>query len=149
MPGSETLLTKKQLDAVIAEIQHNRGCIATEINMPRDALRYQQSFNAMMAKELGSVKGGQDMRLAISWNELGNAWMLNRHWKRAEECFEESIRIMRLLDSYEKIWISLPLVNLGLAFWLQGYYDIATEKLLEGFHDRQERFGNDDRESFM
>ncbi|KAL6715525.1 hypothetical protein ACLMJK_006486 [Lecanora helva] len=146
---AETVLTKKQLDAVTAEIQHNRGCIATEINIPHDALIYQQIFNSMMAEELGCVEGGQDMRLAISWNELGNAWMLNRHWKRAEECFEKSIRFMRLLDSYEKIWISLPLVNLGLAFWLQGCYDTATEKLLEGFHDRQEHFGNDDHESFI
>lgn len=41
------------------------------------------------------------------------------------------------------------LANLGLSYWLQQKNDLATRVLLEGLHDREVEFGQDDRESFI
>jgi tetratricopeptide (TPR) repeat protein len=146
---SPNVVTHKQLDSILAEIQHNRGCIATEINDPHDALNYHKSFNAMMVREMGTSTSGNDMRLAISWNELGNAYMLNDDWWKGEECFQKSIDLMRQLDQFEKVSISLPVVNLGLAYWLQGRHEEANDVLVEGLKDREDAFGAEDRVSFM
>jgi tetratricopeptide (TPR) repeat protein len=145
-PGA---VTQKQLDSILAEIQHNRGCIATEINEPYDALTYHKGFNTMMDQEMRTTTLRNDMRLAISWNELGNAYMLNDDWLKGEECFQKSVDLMRQLDNFEIIWISLPVVNLGLAYWLQGRHEEANDILLEGLKDRVDAFGPDDRISFM
>jgi tetratricopeptide (TPR) repeat protein len=155
LKGSTTDLSQShhlQLDRILAEIDHNRGCIATEVNEPSDALKYHLRFNDLMQKELGDVRGGQDMRLAISWNELGNAYMLNRRWEDGRHCFEQSITLMKQLDNYEEILISLPLVNIGLAYWLLGRHNDALKVLLEGLQHREVVYGQDDRDhrvSFM
>jgi tetratricopeptide (TPR) repeat protein len=146
---SKNSVTFKQLDSILAEIQHNRGCIATEINEPYDALNYHRRFNAMMVQEMGDMSHGNDMRLAISWNELGNAYMLNDDWPSGEECFQKSINLMRQLDNFEEVSISLPVVNLGLAYWLQGRHKEAHDILLDGLKKREQAFGPDDRVSFM
>lgn len=41
------------------------------------------------------------------------------------------------------------MANLGLAYWLQGKNGLASSTLLEGLRDREEEFGQDDRESFI
>lgn len=139
----------QELDRILAEIEHNRGCIATEINEPSQALIYHTRFNNLMVQELGHTRGGKDMRLAISWNELGNAHMLNREWETGQECFERSIALMRQLDDFEEILVSLPMVNLGLAHWLQGRVSEALEVLQKGLLEREAKHGSDDRVSFM
>jgi tetratricopeptide (TPR) repeat protein len=146
---SPNAVTHKQLDSILAEIQHNRGCIATEINEPYDAFTYHKAFNAMMVQEMGTATPCNDMRLSISWNQLGNAYMLNDDWSKGEECFQKSVDLMRQLDKFEKVSISLPVVNLGLAYWLQGRHDEANDILIEGLKDRVDAFGPDDRVSFM
>jgi tetratricopeptide (TPR) repeat protein len=146
---SPNAVTHKQLDSILAEIQHNRGCIATEINEPHDAFTYHKAFNAMMVQEMGTAPSGHDMRLAISWNQLGNAYMLNDDWSKGEECFQKSVDLMRQLDKFEKVSISLPVVNIGLAYWLQGRHEEANDILIEGLKDRVDAFGSDDRVSFM
>lgn len=153
-----------QIDRTIAEIHHNHGCINAEMNRPQDALRHQLIFNNMMQKELAG-KQGSDMRLAMSYNELGVAHMINESkcnndhnnnselkplgWVEGEDCFKMSIQEMKLLDNYKKYKISLPLVNLASCHYLNGDYVKAEELLLEGLADRVEEFGIDDRESFM
>jgi hypothetical protein len=79
-PGLSQILDIAQIDRTIAEIHHNHGCIAAEMNAPHQALNHQLVFNSMMLKELGE-KPGSDMRLAMSFNELGVAHMINdRKW---------------------------------------------------------------------
>ena len=144
--ASTTLL---QVSYTLNEINHNRGCIALEVNDPNSALRYHLLFNKAMTKELETKQTHEDMRLAISWNELGNAYMLNQEWSKGEKNFLKSITEMRRLKGFKPTQISLPLANLGLAYWLQEKYDLATEALLAGLKDREAEFGLDDRISFM
>lgn len=134
----------------IAEILHNRGCTASEINAPEVAFRYFQEFNSMLVRDYDNIPSlfENDMRLAISWNELGNAYMLKREWVRGEECFQRSIETMRRLKKFRDIDLSLPLVNMGLSYWLQGRNDEALEVLEMGLRTRQEAYGDEDRNSF-
>lgn len=65
-----------QLDRKIAEIHYNYGCINAEMNRPQDALMHQLISHNMISDELGG-KPGSDMRLGLSYNELGVAYMIN------------------------------------------------------------------------
>jgi hypothetical protein len=46
------------------------------MNRPKDALKHQLVFNSMMLKEF-EEDPGTDMRLGISFNQLGVAYMMN------------------------------------------------------------------------
>lgn len=70
------ILDVAQLDRTIGEIHHNHGCMSAEMNQPKVALGHQLVFNQMMSKELKD-QPGNDMRLAMSFNELGVAYMIN------------------------------------------------------------------------
>jgi hypothetical protein len=100
-------VTLSKLNHSLLEIAHNRGCIALEINEPIDALKYLTMFNKNMIRER-SEDCAEDMRLAISWNGLGTAHMLNRNWKKGEECFLKSIEEMRKHAKFRATTISLP-----------------------------------------
>ena len=106
---SKSSVSLAQLNYSLLEIAHNRGCIALEINEPNDALKYHTLFNETMVKE-STLSKSQDMRLAISWNELGNAYMLNGDWKKGEECFLKSIDEMRKYPHFRPTTISLPVM---------------------------------------
>lgn len=117
----DNTVTLSMLNYSLTEIAHNRGCIALEINEPTDALQYHTMFNEEMVKE--SLKSDtEDMRLAISWNELGNAYMLNRDWKRGENCFLESIAEMRKYRKFTETMISLPVSQLRCCIVMNANY---------------------------
>lgn len=75
-PDRSKILNVAQIDRTIGEIHHNHGCISAEINQPHKALQHQLIFNQMMLEELGDEPGA-DMRLGMSFNELGVAYMIN------------------------------------------------------------------------
>lgn len=75
-PDRSKVLDLAQIDRTIGEIHHNHGCISAEINQPMKALEHQLIFNQMMLQELGD-EPGDDMRLGMSFNELGVAYMIN------------------------------------------------------------------------
>ncbi|RMZ90251.1 hypothetical protein DV736_g2528, partial [Chaetothyriales sp. CBS 134916] len=147
--ASSESLTLVEVSNTLTEITHNRGCMALEMNDPANALKYHLQFNKMMIRELGSKDPHHDMRLAISWNELGNSYMLNQDWSAGEECFRKSIAEMRRLENFKPTNVSLPIANLGLSYWLQGKHDIALKTLLDGLKEREREFGVDDQESFI
>lgn len=102
-----------------------------------------------MVQAIGDGAQGKDKRLAISWNELGNAHMLNGMWEKGEECFKRSISIMQHVENFKWTDVSFPFVNLGLAYWLTDRLEKATETLMEGLRYREAAHGVDDKESFM
>ena len=139
----------KQLDSLLAEIHHNFGCVGTETNDPEGTLAHFKTFNELMLQEIGDGAQGNDKRLAISWNELGNAYMLNGLWGQGEESFKRSIATMHRVDDFKWTDVSFPFVNLGLAYWLTNRLGKAIEILLEGLGHREAVHGVDDKESFM
>ncbi|KAF1845081.1 uncharacterized protein K460DRAFT_394818 [Cucurbitaria berberidis CBS 394.84] len=140
---------ERDIESLLAEIHHNRGVMANEINRPHESLNYLLKFNAMMMKELGDRRPGTDMRLALSFNELGCAYMLQNDYEHAEKCFEKSISSMEKLDNYERWQVSLPGVNLGVVYWLTERYTDALDILSRGLRDRERKFGFNDQESFI
>lgn len=155
-PFQDTLQSDDQpseqaIDDALAEIHHNRGVIAVEINKPREALEHLQKFNGMMLKELGDRPPGTDMRLALSFNELGCAYMLRDDYSQAEDCWNKCVSSIEQLENYqnEKWQGSLPSVNLGAVYWLTGRYSEALDVLLQGLRERERKYGYNDRESFM
>ncbi|KAL8731034.1 MAG: hypothetical protein Q9166_003685 [cf. Caloplaca sp. 2 TL-2023] len=137
------------LKALLAEIHHNLGCIGTETNDPIGTLKNFQTFNELMNNEFGDGTQGKDKRLAISWNELGNAYMLNGLWAKGEESFKKSMQTMQRVDGFQNIDNSFALVNLGLAYWLTDRLQEAVDVLMEGLKHREALYGPDDRESFI
>lgn len=142
-------LSKAQIDPILAEIHHNRGCICTETNQPAAALKHHGIFNAMMVAELGDGPYGADMRLAISWNQYGNAKMINKLWRDGEDCFLKSISTMEGVEGFTKDLNSFAKVNLGLAYWLTDRPEDAENILVQGLEDRRDVLGPNDRHSFI
>ena len=70
-------VTHLDLNKLTAEIHMNRGATAAEMNQPEQALKSRNLFNQIVKAELGDEHPGTDMRLAISFNELGVGHMLN------------------------------------------------------------------------
>lgn len=144
---NESYLTS--LESLLAEIHHNLGCIGTETNDPAGALRHFEAFKDLVLQEKTDDSSKTNLRKAIAWNELGNAWMLNKEWKKGEECFLRAIDTTKEVQGYDPTDMSFPMVNLGLAYWNLGKLDEAAAILLEGLRARESKFGKDDRVSFM
>ncbi|KAF2736406.1 hypothetical protein EJ04DRAFT_575373 [Polyplosphaeria fusca] len=143
------LPSERAIDDTLAETIHNRGVIAVEVHKPKESLEYHLRFNSMMISELDGCEGGTDMRLALSFNELGCAYMLHEDYAHAEDCFNSSVDRMKRLECYEPWLISLPGVNLGALYLLTDRYEEAEQELLQGLRERERKFGYNDRESFI
>ncbi|KAL9042200.1 MAG: hypothetical protein Q9214_003856, partial [Letrouitia sp. 1 TL-2023] len=139
----------EQVDSLLAEIHHNIGCVSTEINDPKGALTHFEVFNNLMIQILNTESPGKDKRLAISWNELGNGYMLSEMWEKGLECFKTSISTMKRVNGFKYTDISFPIVNLGLAYWFTNQLEEASKTLLEGLRHREDTYGVDDKESFI
>ena len=139
----------KEVEATLAEIHHNLGCVGTETNDPEGTLKNFEAFKNIVLEEAQVSSAPATLRVSIAWNELGNAWMLNKDWKKGEECFLESIRTAKEVPDHDRTDMSFPMVNLGLARWFAGRVDEAAEVIQEGLTDRRNRFGENDKDSFM
>jgi tetratricopeptide (TPR) repeat protein len=142
-------VTHAELDYTLAELYHNRGCIASAANDAVEAMKNLKSFYDMMQKELGDTTQRTDMRLGRACNELGVAYMLKEDLVTADTYFLRSIDLLKELDNFEPVSLSLPLVNLGYAYWLQGRLTEAAAVLKKGVSDREAKYGENDRISFM
>ena len=139
----------KTIRKMVAEIHHDLGCIATETNQPRAALDHFTAFNKAMIEFADGQPQTKDMSLAVSWNELGNAYMMNEEWNSAADCFLRSMEILHQLESFKKVDLSFPQITLGFSYWLQGRLDEADQILSDILAAREEAYGINDRESFM
>lgn len=54
----------------------------------------------MMMREIGDGPQGQDVRLAMSWNELGIAYMMNAMWEKGEACCKRSMSTIKRVDNW-------------------------------------------------
>ena len=140
---------EEQLDSLLAEIHHNLGCESTESNDPEGALTHFKVFNHLAIQHSNAKPRTQNKRLAISWNELGNAYMLNHRYEEGKLAFSTSISIMKDTENFLWTDVSLPFVNMGLAYWLTGQLEDAVNILLEGLGHREAVYGVDDNQSFM
>ena len=142
-------VTHAELGYTLAELYHNRGVIACGASDVSEGLKNLKIFHDMMQKAFEEDTPRTDMRLGLGCNELGFAYMLKEDWAQGEVYFLRSIELLQQLHNFEPILISLPLVNLGYAYWLQGRLDEAAAVLEKGVGDRETKYGIHDRISFM
>ena len=140
---------RRNLDTLLGEIHHNLGCVGTETNEPESTLRHFQQFKDIVLNQ--DSKNAHESRLApsIAWNELGNAWMLNKNWLKGEECFHKSIETAIAAGTKDPTEMSFPKVNLGLAYWLTDRHAEAAATVAEALREREAKYGKDDKDSFM
>lgn len=74
--------------------------------------------------------------------------MMASEYVKAEEAFATAASLYEKLQGYNNNMRSIPLVSLGLAYWLQGRLDEASRVLELGLREREEMFGVMDTHSF-
>jgi hypothetical protein len=95
-----------------------------------------------------SVLGQRDIRLAMSYNQMGVAHMMMKDYQSAVEVLEKSFEIYSLIDGDDPVMATLPAANMGLALWSLEKCDDADKYLTDMLRKREERFGINDTESF-
>lgn len=139
-----------QLDDLRRQIIYHRGVRGLHVNQPAIALFNMKSFSKMVRDKYGDTKpGGTDQTLGVSWNELGNAMLQNGDGSEAERCFLESKKYLGALDGATRISITMPLINLGFAYWIQGRLGEADAVFYQALQDREREYGIDDKTSFV
>lgn len=141
-----------QIDSLLIDVHRNIGCVATETNKPDIAIYHLELSNNMAARKSEATPGDKvsEITYAISFNELGVAHMMSDDWQKAERCFLQAIRMIESVEASAKESKSLPVVNLGLAYWLMGArIEEADKILMTGLADREAKYGLNDRKSFM
>ncbi|KAK1775513.1 tetratricopeptide repeat domain-containing protein [Copromyces sp. CBS 386.78] len=130
-----------------SDIRYTLGAIANETNDAESCLEHTKRFFDIRL-EIAKQSTEADERLARSYNQIGVAWMMVKEYQKAEDAFLTSAKEYEKLPNYTKDMRSLALVNLGLAYWIQGKFDEATKVLELGLADREELYGVMDTHSF-
>jgi tetratricopeptide (TPR) repeat protein len=104
-----------------------------------------RTFIEMLNAKLGDAPRGKYQSLGVAWNELGCAWLQSDKPGEAEPCFQKSIEALGALEGATRISISMPLVNIAFAYWLQGRLEEAASTFKEALEDREREFAVNDR----
>ena len=95
-----------------------------------------------------STNGRRDIRLAMSYNQMGVAYMMMRDYESAVGVLEQALDVYKNLEKSTPIMATLPAANMGLACWFLKRYDDAYKVLIDILREREKVFGVNDNESF-
>ncbi|KAH8704099.1 hypothetical protein BGW36DRAFT_444704 [Talaromyces proteolyticus] len=140
---------RDQLAVLYRTIIYERGVRALHTNDPEQSLLNMKKFSQIVRNSYQDKPGGTNQTLGVSWNELGNAYLQNNDAMKAEGCFFESKCSLEALDGATQISISMPLINLGFAAWVQGRLGEADEIFSQALADREKAYGANDKISFV
>jgi tetratricopeptide (TPR) repeat protein len=140
---------KEQVERLLRMFHHHRGELSLHTNQPRISLSSYRTFIKMLNAKLGDAPCGKDQSLGVAWDELGCAWLQSDKPGEAEPCFQKSIEALGALEGATRISISLPLINIAFAYWLQGRLEEAASTFQEALEDREREFGVNDWTSFV
>jgi tetratricopeptide (TPR) repeat protein len=141
---------KEQLGTLRRLSYLHRGVHALHTNQPEVSLAKLKVFIDMLRERLDEAPSrGTDQSLGVAWNELGNAILQNNDGKWAEECFLKSIDALSALDGATAITISMPLINIGFTYWVQGRLTDAAATFQRALEDREKEYGVNDKTSFV
>ncbi|KAJ3541339.1 hypothetical protein NM208_g4656 [Fusarium decemcellulare] len=142
-----TLPDKDDDSDLESDIRYTLGAVANETNDAATCMEHTKKFLDIRL-EIAQQTGRIDERLARGHNQMGISWMMTGDYRKGEESFFTSARLYEQLPDYTKDMRSLALVNLGLAYWLQGKLREADEVLVLGLTDREKLFGVLDSRNF-
>jgi tetratricopeptide (TPR) repeat protein len=135
-----------ELPNLLSEVYYTLGAIAQITHKKRDSLELHTKM-LILRKSIRHESSNGDALLAHAYNEIGNDFMAEEEeYNIAVGFYQTSIRIFRSLpqEKFNKTMLSLPMVNLGLAYWLQHKYQEAYEIVQEALHQHSEEMGVDD-----
>lgn len=139
---------KEEFEEQLSLFHLNPGAFGLHTNQEDMSLPHFKAFTTMVQAKLGDTPPGNDQRMAVAWNELGNAYLQNKEKEQAEKCFVRSINALDVLDNPDANALSMPKINLGFVFWLQGRLDEAAAIFQESLDQREKAYGKDDQVSF-
>lgn len=147
-PSNQAL--NDELEVLFRISYHHRGAVALYTNRSDVSLPNMRKFTDLLrGKHNGDLAHGTDQSLGVAWNVLGNAFLQNGNTNEAEACFLHSIAALRALGGSDESSISMPLINLGFAYWLANKLEEALETFEKALRDREEKLGKDDTTSFV
>ncbi|KAI9775352.1 MAG: hypothetical protein M1839_001268 [Geoglossum umbratile] len=138
-------------DAVdlLSDVFYSRGADASEVNEPVRCMEYTSRFWKLRLKHAEtSPKGRKDIRLGMSYNQMGVAYMMARDYESAVGVLEQAFEVYASVENSTPIMATLPAANMGLACWFLGRYDEAYKALINILRERERVFGVNDSESF-
>ncbi|CZR65067.1 uncharacterized protein PAC_14967 [Phialocephala subalpina] len=134
---------------LLSEIYYSRGADASEVNEPERCMEYTTKFWKLRLKHAEtSLKGQRDLRLGMSYNQMGVAYLMNRDYESAVGVLKKAFEVYASLDDPAPIKATLPAANMGLAYWFLRRYDEAYTVLIGILREREKVFGKNDKESF-
>ncbi|KAK8052676.1 hypothetical protein PG996_011977 [Apiospora saccharicola] len=136
-----------QVQDLESDIRYCLGAVSNETNDAGACLEHNTRFLEIQLN-LRNKSGNFDERLARAYNQMGTGWMMAGEYEKAESCFSSSIAGYQALPGYNVCMRSIPMANIGLAYWLQGRLGDAAAVLEEGLNDREEVYGVMDKHSF-
>ena len=136
------------------------GCVANGTNQPISSMTHNKEFLALRTA-ISEQRGEPDELLAYAHNQYGCSMMACGRYDEGRELFAEALQIWHRLPLYQPGDdntltkprykpgdASMEYANLGIAHWLRGEVDEASNILEEGLNERIKGFGKDDHESF-
>jgi tetratricopeptide (TPR) repeat protein len=132
---------KLEFEEQLRMFHFHRGALAHHTNQPKMALANCEAHYRMLRDKLDNTV---DQRLGVALNELGVAYLQNNDTTRAEECLRASLDILEQLGDITTNSVSMPLINLGFALWLQGRQDDAATVFERALAARELAYGPND-----
>lgn len=132
---------------VLSDIHYGLAAAANETNDAKKCLFHTQKL-LELRREVFRETGKEDIRLAIAYNEIAIAWVMNREYEKAIEQFGASIDVYRRLPDYWTAMDTNPRTNLGFTYWVMGDLKKGRQILLSLLKDRVAKFGQNDKESY-
>ena len=123
----------------------HRAAFAHHTNQPHMSLSNAQHFVRSLEAQNG---GAQDEPLGYALNELGVSYLQNDNADEAERCLQRSTAIFEASLDTSANTRSMPLINLGFVFWLQGRLQEASAVFESTLAGRESEYGPDDTKSF-
>ena len=97
---------------------------------------------------MAETSGVKDLRLGIAYNQMGTGFMMVGNIDEAINSFRTAVDVYESLPDATTYTLTIPLANLGVAYWIQGRYDESLNILERALADRERMYGPMDRESF-
>ncbi|KAL9111738.1 MAG: hypothetical protein Q9227_003797 [Pyrenula ochraceoflavens] len=140
--------SQRSLDLInlLSKIYYYHGALCSVTNKRNKSFEAHSKF-LDLRERLESQIPHQDELLPQALNEIGNDYMMREDYKLAESTYRASIEKYKGLKTYDSLQLSFPAGNLGLALWLQGRFDEASEVVMDALEDRERHFGRNDKNS--
>lgn len=131
-------------NAILSDIHFCLGAIAADTN-DHTASRQHKEASFRLQKAISDSIRSVDERLALCYSELAISRIQDGRLDEGVAALHREKEIRQSLGTYKPLSRES---NLGLAYMLQGKYDVAESLLVQSLETREKLHGKNDKESF-